>query len=117
VLLLAIYGRGRLPARGVQTNDDLSDERPTPLTPGSRSGRGIKTRHTVRDDEPVVELAVAARAARALEVGRDGGRAPDQFVATTRGQHFPATAASCQRKLGAPVLIAFDVRAAGSASY
>jgi 3-oxoacyl-[acyl-carrier-protein] synthase-3 len=66
----------------------------------------------VRDDEPVSDLALEA-SRRALEAaGRIAADLDLIIVATTTpDMTFPATAAILQRKLGAPVLTAFDVQA------
>ncbi|RAK52412.1 3-oxoacyl-ACP synthase [Phenylobacterium deserti] len=101
---------GYLPDQ-VVTNDDLakivdtSDEWIVERT-------GIRRRHKASDDQPVSDLAVAA-ARKALEAA---GRSPEDVdlivVATTTGDlTFPATATIVQRKLGAPVGVAFDVQA------
>ncbi len=73
---------------------------------------GIKARHRAAEDQVTSDLAVEA-ARRALQAA---GRAPEDvdliIVATTTPDlTFPATAAIVQRKLGAPVGVAFDVQA------
>lgn len=73
---------------------------------------GIRQRHKARDDEPTSDLALKA-AERALA---DAGKTPADVdliivATTTPDQTFPATAAIVQRKLGAPVGIAFDIQA------
>ncbi|MBS0334505.1 MAG: ketoacyl-ACP synthase III [Proteobacteria bacterium] len=101
---------GYLPER-VVTNDDLakvvdtSDEWIVERT-------GIRQRHRVRDDQPGSDLATEA-AKKALAAA---GRTPDEvdliIVATTTADlTFPAVATIVQRKLGAPVGVAFDVQA------
>ena len=77
-----------------------------------RERTGIVERRRMADDQAVSDLATAA-ARRALEAA---GRTPadvDLIVVatTTPDLTFPATAAIVQRKLGAPVGIAFDVQA------
>jgi len=73
---------------------------------------GIRQRRRAAPDQPTSDLAVeAARGALAA-----AGRRPEDvdliIVATTTADlTFPATAAIVQRKLGAPVCIAFDVQA------
>jgi 3-oxoacyl-[acyl-carrier-protein] synthase-3 len=73
---------------------------------------GIRQRHKVADDQPVSDLAFRA-AQQALE--RAGKTAADVdliiVATTTPDMTFPATATIVQRKLGAPVGIAFDVQA------
>ena len=73
---------------------------------------GIRQRHKARDDQPTSDLAVEA-ARRALT---DAGRSADEVdlivvATTTPDLTFPATASIVQRKLGAPVGVAFDVQA------
>ena len=107
----AITGVGGYLPDGVQTNDDLSQVVDT-SDAWIQERTGIKKRHKVRDDEPVSDLALIA-SQRALEAA---GRTPAELdlivVATTTGDMtFPATATILQRKLGAPVLTAFDVQA------
>jgi 3-oxoacyl-[acyl-carrier-protein] synthase-3 len=111
VLRSAITGVGGYLPEGVQTNEDLSKIVDT-SDAWIQERTGIKKRHKVRDDEPVSDLAVAA-ARRALEAaGRTAAELDLIIVATTTPDNtFPATAAIVQRKLGAPVLIAFDVQA------
>jgi 3-oxoacyl-[acyl-carrier-protein] synthase-3 len=88
-------------AKVVDTSDDWIVER-----------TGIRSRHKAGETEPTSDLAVAA-ARRALEAA---GRTPADIdlivtATTTPDLTFPATAAIIQRKLGAPVGIAFDVQA------
>jgi len=88
-------------AKFVDTSDEWIQER-----------TGIKQRHKARDDQPTSDLATEA-ARRALA---DAGKTPadvDMIIVatTTPDMTFPATASIVQRKLGAPVCIAFDVQA------
>jgi 3-oxoacyl-[acyl-carrier-protein] synthase III len=88
-------------AKKVDTSDDWIVER-----------TGIHQRHNVAPGEFTSDLAAAA-ARRALEAA---GRAPGEvdliIVATTTPDlTFPSTAVIVQRKIGAPVGIAFDVQA------
>ena len=77
-----------------------------------RERTGIVERRRMADDQAVSDLATAA-ARRALEAaGRNPADVDLIVVATTTPDlTFPATAAIVQRKLGAPVGIAFDVQA------
>jgi 3-oxoacyl-[acyl-carrier-protein] synthase-3 len=95
----------------IVTNDDLakfvdtSDEWIVERT-------GIKQRRRAAPDQPVSDLATAA-AKKALEAA---GRTADEVdlivvATTTPDLTFPAVATIVQRKLGAPVGIAFDVQA------
>ncbi len=111
VLRSAITGVGGYLPEGVLTNAELET-----LVDTSDAWiverTGIRKRHKVRDDEPVSDLALEA-SRRALEAA---GRTPAELdliivATTTPDMTFPATAAILQRKLGAPVLIAFDVQA------
>jgi 3-oxoacyl-[acyl-carrier-protein] synthase III len=111
VLRSAVTGiGGYLPERRV-TNDDLakfvdtSDDWITERT-------GIKVRHQAREDQPVSDLAVEAARRALADAGRTAQDLDLIVVATTTpDQTFPATAAIVQRKLGAPVGVAFDVQA------
>lgn len=73
---------------------------------------GIRQRHQVAEGQPVSDLAFEA-AKQALE--RAGKTAADVdliiVATTTPDMTFPATATIVQRKLGAPVGIAFDIQA------
>lgn len=111
VIRSAVTGVGSYLPEQIVTNDDLakivdtSDEWIIERT-------GIRQRHKARDDQPTSDLAVEA-ARKALE---DAGKTPADVdliivATTTPDMTFPATAAIVQRKLGAPVCIAFDVQA------
>jgi 3-oxoacyl-[acyl-carrier-protein] synthase-3 len=95
----------------VITNDDLSkvvdtsDEWIVERT-------GIRSRHRAADGVPTSELAAEA-ARRALAAADREAADIDLIVVatTTPDLTFPATATIVQRKIGAPVGIAFDVQA------
>ncbi|MET4684452.1 beta-ketoacyl-ACP synthase III [Brevundimonas faecalis] len=73
---------------------------------------GIRQRHQAREDEPTSDLAVEAARRALAHAGRTAEEVDLIIVATTTpDQTFPATAAIVQRKLGAPVGIAFDIQA------
>ena len=73
---------------------------------------GIQQRHKARDDEPTSDLALKAAERALADAGKTAADVDLIIVATTTpDQTFPATAAIVQRKLGAPVGIAFDVQA------
>jgi len=101
---------GYLPAE-IVTNDDLakivdtSDEWIVERT-------GIRQRRRAAPDEGASDLAVAAARKALAAAARTPAEIDLIIVATTTPDlTFPATAALVQRKLGAPVGIAFDVQA------
>ena len=101
---------GYLPSR-IVTNEDLSKVVDT-TDDWIAERTGIRSRRKAGEDEPTSDLGVAA-ARRALAAA---GRTPADIdlivtATTTPDLTFPATAAIIQRKLGAPVGIAFDVQA------
>ncbi|MFT4254059.1 MAG: beta-ketoacyl-ACP synthase III [Caulobacter sp.] len=111
VVRSVVTGVGAYLPPGVVTNEDLSKVVDT-SDEWIIERTGIRQRHKAADDQAVSDLAVEA-ARQALE--RAGKTAADVdliIVATTTPDlTFPATAAIVQRKLGAPVGIAFDVQA------
>jgi 3-oxoacyl-[acyl-carrier-protein] synthase-3 len=73
---------------------------------------GIRSRRRAAVDTPVSDLALEAARDALAAAGRKSADIDLIVVATTTGDlTFPATAAILQRKLGAPVGIAFDVQA------
>ena len=111
VIRSAVTGVGSFLPEKVVTNADLakfvdtSDEWIVERT-------GIHQRHQARDDEPTSDLAVEAARRALADAGKTAADVDLIIVATTTPDHtFPATAAIVQRKLGAPVGIAFDVQA------
>ena len=95
----------------VVTNDDLakfvdtSDEWIVERT-------GIRQRHQAADDQPVSDLAAEAAKEALAAAGKTAADVDLIIVATTTADlTFPAVATIVQRKLGAPVGIAFDVQA------
>lgn len=111
VLRSVITGVGGYLPDNIVTNADLaaivdtSDEWITERT-------GIRQRHKAADGQHTSDLAVEA-GRRALGAA---GRTPADIdlivvATTTPDLTFPATAAIVQRKLGCPVVIAFDVQA------
>ncbi len=101
---------GHLPSE-VVTNDDLARIVET-SDAWIRERTGIQTRRRAAKGEATSDLAVEA-ARRALEAA---GRRPAEIdlivvATTTPDLTFPATATIVQRKLGAPIGIAFDVQA------
>jgi 3-oxoacyl-[acyl-carrier-protein] synthase-3 len=85
----------------VDTSDEWIQER-----------TGIRQRHRARDDQPTSDLAVEAARKALAAAGKSPADVDLIIVATTTpDMTFPATASIVQRKLGAPVCIAFDVQA------
>jgi len=111
VMRSAVTGVGSYLPEQVVTNDDLAhfvdttDEWIVERT-------GIRKRHRARDDEPTSDLATEAARRALADAGRSVADVDMIIVATTTpDMTFPATASIVQRKLGAPVCIAFDVQA------
>ena len=73
---------------------------------------GIRARHRAAEGQYTSDLAAEAARRALLAAGRSAADVDLIIVATTTPDlTFPATAAIVQRKLGAPVGIAFDVQA------
>ncbi|MGV9009714.1 beta-ketoacyl-ACP synthase III [Brevundimonas sp.] len=88
-------------AEFVDTSDEWIQER-----------TGIKQRHKARDDQPTSDLATEAARRALADAGKTAADVDLIIVATTTpDMTFPATASIVQRKLGAPVGIAFDIQA------
>lgn len=111
VIRSVVTGVGSFLPEQVVTNSDLakivdtSDEWIIERT-------GIRQRHKARDDQPTSDLAVKAAERALADAGKTAADVDLIIVATTTpDQTFPATAAIVQRKLGAPVGIAFDIQA------
>ena len=101
---------GFLPAK-VVTNDDLAQFVDT-SDAWIFERTGIRARHSAVDGEVTSDLAVAAARDALAAAGRPAADIDLIVVATTTPDlTFPATAAIVQRKLGAPVGVAFDVQA------
>ncbi len=111
VLRSVVTGVGGYLPSEVVTNDDLAKVVET-SDEWIQERTGIRQRHRASPDQAVSDLAVEA-ARQALErAGRTAADVDLIIVATTTGDlTFPATATIVQRKLGAPVGIAFDVQA------
>jgi 3-oxoacyl-[acyl-carrier-protein] synthase-3 len=111
VIRSAVTGVGAYLPDNIVTNDQLAETVDT-SDAWIVERTGIRQRHKVADDQPVSDLAFRA-AQQALE--RAGKTAADVdliiVATTTPDMTFPATATIVQRKLGAPVGIAFDVQA------
>ena len=111
VLRSTVTGVGSYLPEEVVTNADLaavvdtSDEWIIERT-------GIRQRHRAAPDQPTSDLAGEAARRALIAAGREASDVDMIIVATTTpDMTFPATAAIVQRKLGAPVGIAFDVQA------
>lgn len=107
----AVTGVGGYLPETVVTNTDLEKVVET-SDAWIQDRTGIKARHRAADGQLTSDLAVEA-ARRALKAA---GRTPQDvdlivLATTTPDLTFPATAAIVQRKLGAPVGIAFDIQA------
>ena len=95
----------------IVTNDDLSKVVET-SDEWIIERTGIRQRHRARDDQPTSDLATEAARLALADAGRTAADVDMIIVATTTpDMTFPATASIVQRKLGAPVCIAFDVQA------
>jgi 3-oxoacyl-[acyl-carrier-protein] synthase III len=111
VLRSAVTGVGGYLPADIVTNDELSKVVDT-NDAWIVERTGIHARHRAAPDEAASDLAVAA----ALKALAAAGRTPADIdliivATTTPDLTFPATAAIVQRKLGAPIGIAFDVQA------
>lgn len=111
VLRSAVTGVGGYLPDTVVTNADLekvvdtSDE-------WIRERTGIRVRHRAAEGEATSDLATAAANKALAAAGRSAADVDLIVVATTTPDlTFPATAVMVQRKLGAPIGIAFDVQA------
>jgi 3-oxoacyl-[acyl-carrier-protein] synthase-3 len=111
VLRSVVTGVGGCLPETVVTNNDLaklvdtSDEWIVERT-------GIRSRRRARDDEPTSDFATSAARVALERAGRTAADVDMIVVATTTPDlTFPATATIVQRKLGAPVGVAFDVQA------
>jgi len=111
VIRSAVTGVGAYLPDNIVTNDQLAEIVDT-SDAWIVERTGIRQRHKVADDQPVSDLAFRA-AQQALErAGRTAAEVDLIIVATTTPDlTFPAVATIVQRKLGAPVGIAFDVQA------
>ncbi len=111
VIRSAVTGVGAYLPDNIVTNDQLAQTVDT-SDAWIVERTGIRQRHMVADDQPVSDLAFRA-AQQALErAGKTAAEVDLIIVATTTpDMTFPATATIVQRKLGAPVGIAFDVQA------
>jgi 3-oxoacyl-[acyl-carrier-protein] synthase-3 len=111
VLRSAVTGVGGYLPADIVTNDELSKVVDT-NDAWIVERTGIHARHRAAPDEAASDLAVAAALKALAAAGRTPAEVDLIIVATTTPDlTFPATAAIVQRKLGAPIGIAFDVQA------
>ncbi|MBJ7448015.1 MAG: ketoacyl-ACP synthase III [Brevundimonas sp.] len=111
VVRSAVTGVGSFLPEQVVTNADLAEIVDT-SDEWIQERTGIKQRHKARDDQPTSDLAVEAARRALADAGKTAADVDLIIVATTTpDMTFPATASIVQRKLGAPVGIAFDVQA------
>ncbi len=111
VLRSAVTGVGAaLPAK-IVTNDDLAKIVDT-SDAWIVERTGIHARHQAAADQPTSDLATEAAVRALAAAGRSAAEIDLIVVATTTPDFtFPATAAIVQRKIGAPIGVAFDVQA------
>jgi 3-oxoacyl-[acyl-carrier-protein] synthase-3 len=111
VLRSAVTGVGGYLPADIVTNDELAKTVDT-NDAWIVERTGIHARHRAAPDEAASDLAVAAAKKALAAAGRTAADIDLIIVATTTPDlTFPATAAIVQRKLGAPIGIAFDVQA------
>jgi len=111
VLRSAVTGVGGYLPADIVTNDELAKTVDT-NDAWIVERTGIHARHRAAPDEAASDLAVAAAKKALAAAGRTPADIDLIIVATTTPDlTFPATAAIVQRKLGAPIGIAFDVQA------
>jgi 3-oxoacyl-[acyl-carrier-protein] synthase III len=111
VLRSAVTGVGAYLPERIVTNAELSEIVDT-SDEWIQERTGIRQRHRARDDQPTSDLAVEAARKALAAAGKSPADVDLIIVATTTpDMTFPATASIVQRKLGAPVCIAFDVQA------
>ncbi len=111
VIRSAVTGVGSFLPEQIVTNADLSELVET-SDEWIIERTGIRQRHKARDDQPTSDLAAEAARKALADAGRTAADVDMIIVATTTpDMTFPATASIVQRKIGAPVCIAFDVQA------
>ena len=111
LLRSAVTGVGGYLPETIVTNADLALRVDT-SDDWIRERTGILERRHAAEGQATSDLAVEAAKAALAAAGRTAAELDLIIVATTTPDlTFPATAAIVQRKLGAPVLIAFDVQA------
>jgi len=111
VIRSVMTGVGGYLPETVVTNEDLAATVDT-SDAWIRERTGIHSRHRAAPDQATSDLAVEAARAALVDAGVTAADIDLIIVATTTPDlTFPAVAAMVQRKIGAPVGIAFDVQA------
>ena len=111
VMRSAVRGVGGYLPERVVTNADLAEVVET-TDAWIQERTGIRERRRMGEDQAVSDMAVEAAKLALQRAGRTAADLDLIIVATTTPDlTFPATAAIVQRKLGAPIGIAFDVQA------
>lgn len=111
IVRAAVTGVGSYLPPHIVTNEELSKTVDT-SNEWIVERTGIHQRHKAADDQPTSDLAVEAALRALADAGKTAADVDLIIVATTTPDNtFPATAAIVQKKLGAPVGIAFDVQA------
>ncbi len=106
-----VVGVGAYLPEQVVTNADLAQIVDT-SDAWIRERTGILERHKIAPDQATSDLAVEASLKALAAAGRTPADLDLIIVATTTGDlTFPSTASIVQRKLGAPILPAFDIQA------
>ena len=111
VLRSVVTGVGGYLPDEIVTNDDLANVVDT-SDAWIVERTGIRQRHRMAEGQTVSDMAVEAARKALAAAGRTAAEVDMIIVATTTPDlTFPAVAAIVQRKLGAPVGVAFDVQA------
>jgi 3-oxoacyl-[acyl-carrier-protein] synthase-3 len=111
VLRSAVTGVGAYLPDTVLSNEDLAELVDT-SDAWIRERTGIIERRKIGEGQATSDMAVEAAKQALAAAGKTAADLDLIIVATTTPDlTFPATAAIVQRKLGAPILIAFDVQA------
>lgn len=111
IVRTAVTGVGSYLPPHIVTNEELSKTVDT-SNEWIVERTGIHQRHKAANDQPTSDLAVEAALRALADAGKTAADVDLIIVATTTPDNtFPATAAIVQKKLGAPVGIAFDVQA------
>lgn len=111
VVRSVVTGVGAYLPPKVVTNDDLAKFVDT-SDAWIVERTGIRQRQQAADDQPVSDMAFEAAKEALAAAGKIAADVDLIIVATTTGDlTFPATATIVQRKLGAPVGVAFDLQA------